>query len=321
MNIDSPGFAHGPWLARPEDARRHARLHNETAGSPQGIAAARALGDLSHKVYSPITKAGGTEENELLFIDYWMSPQGIGQFFSNAHVQEQGSKLFSKRDPVVWMPAKGAFSFNLPAAQGKNDRWLGVVRGVVKSPEAAIDAFAKALSPTMLQARARGQLSHEIYFRIPMPGENLPPGDDRHRRVVRRQRHARALQGAERPRRRVRRKAGDVGVGASDRRLQRVVTCGARALRLTIRACEPNGFRSARVRARRRCTTRGRARSPRRWSTSRSARASPPSSSATRSRAAAASSRRTSNHAGPRADGHRHRARRARSTRTSATAP
>jgi hypothetical protein len=175
MNIESPVLltVRGSLVPKTLDAARV--LHNETAGSAQGMAAARALGDLSHKVYAPVTKAGGTEENELLFIDYWLSPQGIGQFFSNAHVQEQGSKLFSKRDPVVWMPAKGAFSFNLPAAQGKNGRWLGVVRGVVKSPEAAIDAFAKALSPTMLQARGRGQLSHEIYFRIPMPGENLPP--------------------------------------------------------------------------------------------------------------------------------------------------
>jgi len=150
-------------------------LHNETAGSQQGIAAARALGDLSHKVYIPVTKAGGTEENELLFIDFWMNPQGIGQFFSNAHVQEQGGKMFSKRDPIVWMPAKGAFSFNLPAAQGRNDRWLGVVRGLVKSPEACIDTYRKVLGPKLPDARRRGQLSHEIYFRVPMPGESLPP--------------------------------------------------------------------------------------------------------------------------------------------------
>lgn len=150
-------------------------LHNETAGSQQGIAAARALGDLSHKVYAPVTKAGGSEEGELLFIDFWMNPQGIGQFFSNAHVQEQGSKLFAKRDPVVWMSARGAFSFDLPAAQGRSDRFLGVVRGVVKSPEEAIAAFRDGLASKLPDARRRGQLSHQIYFRIPMPGESLPP--------------------------------------------------------------------------------------------------------------------------------------------------
>jgi hypothetical protein len=163
----------GHAIPKTTDAAR--ALHNETAGSQQGIAAARSLGDLSHKVYAPVTKAGGTAEGELLFMDFWTSPQGIGQFFSNAHVQEQGNKLFSKRDAVVWMPARGAFYFDLPAAQGRNDRFLGVVRSVVKSPEDAIGAFQKALAPTLGDARRRGQLSHHIYFRIPMPGETLPP--------------------------------------------------------------------------------------------------------------------------------------------------
>ena len=166
MNIDSPVLltVRGTRIPKTLDDTRV--LHNETAGSKQGIAAARELGDLSHKVYVPVTKAGGSEEDELLFVDFWMSVEGIGQFFSNAHVQEQGGKMFSKRDPVVWMPAKGAFSFNLPAAQGRNDRWLGIVRGLVKSPEICIDTYKKVLAPKLADARRRGQLSHEIYFRI-----------------------------------------------------------------------------------------------------------------------------------------------------------
>ena len=32
-------------------------LHNDTAGSEQGIAAARSLGDLSHKVFAPASRA------------------------------------------------------------------------------------------------------------------------------------------------------------------------------------------------------------------------------------------------------------------------
>lgn len=175
MNIESPVLLTVRGTLNPKSLDQARVLHNETAGSQQGIAAARALGDLSHKVYAPIVKAGGTEEGELLFLDYWLNPQGIGQFFSNAHVQEQGGKLFAKRDPTIWMHAKGAFSFNLPAAQGKNERYLGVVRGVVKSPEAAIDTFRKILEPKTADARRRGQLVHEIYFRIPMPGENLAP--------------------------------------------------------------------------------------------------------------------------------------------------
>lgn len=53
------------------DARE---LHNKTAGSADGIAAARALGDLSHNVY---TSAGnGAGSDEVLIIDYWNSPAG-----------------------------------------------------------------------------------------------------------------------------------------------------------------------------------------------------------------------------------------------------
>jgi hypothetical protein len=36
-------------------------LHNHQAGSDEGIAAARALGDLSHKVYTPV--AGATRRH------------------------------------------------------------------------------------------------------------------------------------------------------------------------------------------------------------------------------------------------------------------
>ena len=147
------------------------RLHNETAGSEAGIAAARGLGDLSHRVYSPVKKAPGAEEGELLFLDVWSSAEGIGKFFSNPHVGEQAGKMFSKRDGVVWMPARGAFGFALSAPRARKDRWLGIVRGVVTSPEAAIAAFRDALRPTLATARKRGQLSHGIYFRLPAPGE------------------------------------------------------------------------------------------------------------------------------------------------------
>src|SRR5215813_5123361 len=66
-------------------------LHDETAGSPAGIAAARSLGDLSHMVYSPAKFAlSKAVDGELLFLDVWAHPKGIGEFFSNPHVQEQG---------------------------------------------------------------------------------------------------------------------------------------------------------------------------------------------------------------------------------------
>src|SRR5262245_37189052 len=81
-------------------------LHNDTAGSAQRIAAARSLGDLSHKVFAPCLRAGG-KDGELLFLDVWCDAQGIGQFFSNAHVQDQGAKMFTKKDATIWMRATG----------------------------------------------------------------------------------------------------------------------------------------------------------------------------------------------------------------------
>jgi RNA polymerase sigma-70 factor (ECF subfamily) len=44
-------------------------VHNQTAGSPDGIAAARALGDLSQKVYAPVVGLGAGPD-ELLFFDW-----------------------------------------------------------------------------------------------------------------------------------------------------------------------------------------------------------------------------------------------------------
>jgi hypothetical protein len=157
---------------KPKSLEAAKRLHNETAGSAQGIAAARALGDLSHKVYVPVPGAG-EKDDELLFLDIWQTAQGLGQFFSNAHVQEQASNLFGARDAAIWMPARGAFGFNLPAPTGKPDRYLGIVRGLVTSPEQAISAFRSSISPHIADARRRGQLSHELFFRLPMPGESL----------------------------------------------------------------------------------------------------------------------------------------------------
>ena len=150
-------------------------LHNETAGSPEGIAAARALGDLSHKVYMPVAGAPGAESGELLFLDFWTSAQDIGKFFSDPRVHGMASKLFSKREGVVWMAARGAFGFHLPAPMSKPERYLGVVRGLVKSPEKAIEVFRAALEPKLSDARRRGQITHELFLRIPMPGGPSEP--------------------------------------------------------------------------------------------------------------------------------------------------
>jgi hypothetical protein len=147
------------------------KTHNETAGSPDGIAAARALGDLSHKVYAPVPGLGA-KDDELLFFDWWKTAEGIGTFFSDPRVHGMASKLFSEREGVVWMPARGAFGFDLPAAAAKGERFVGVVRGEVTSPDHAIEIFRQVLAPKLSDARRRGQLSHQLFVKIPMPGES-----------------------------------------------------------------------------------------------------------------------------------------------------
>lgn len=150
-------------------------LHNDTAGSPPGIAAARALGDLSHRVFAPVTEASpGVKANELLFIDTWCDPQGIGQFFSNHEVQRQAGQLFSAKDATVWMPAVGALSYHLPPPRTLARRFVGIVRGTVASVDQAIAAFVAADSRSIRDARRRGIVSHEIFVKVPMPGDTGP---------------------------------------------------------------------------------------------------------------------------------------------------
>lgn len=143
-------------------------LHNETAGSAPGIAAARALGDLSHKVYAPHGKG---KPGELLFIDVWQEPKGLFEFFAARHVQEQGGKMFSAKDATVWMPAKGSFSYRLDAPAGKNDRFVGLVRGPITSPEAAIQRFAEVDKRAQRKVRALGLMSHALFIKLPAPGD------------------------------------------------------------------------------------------------------------------------------------------------------
>ncbi len=98
-------------------------LHNETAGSQPGVAAARALGDLSHNVYVAGKGPRSTaREGELLFLDRWADPSGIAQFFANPRVQEGAGALFGKRDAAVWTPAAASFSFTLPVPKARRER-------------------------------------------------------------------------------------------------------------------------------------------------------------------------------------------------------
>jgi len=148
-------------------------LHNSTAGSEQAIAAARSLGDLSHNVYAPAlrSKHAGAKTGELLFIDWWETPKGIMDFFSNPQVQQQGDKLFSKRDATVWMPARGSSTYHLYAPKAKLERYVGVVRGTINSPAHAVEVFAGVDLKAQRDARRRGLVSHELFVKVDAPGE------------------------------------------------------------------------------------------------------------------------------------------------------
>ncbi len=150
-------------------------LHNETAGSGPGIAAARALGDLSHKVYSPVASPNSSaKDGEVLFIDWWQNPKGLMDFFANENVQMQGAKLLTSRDATVWMPAKGAFTYSLPAPAAKTERYVGMIRSTIKSPEESLKIFRAADTKAQRTARARGLLSHELFIKLPQPGVDSP---------------------------------------------------------------------------------------------------------------------------------------------------
>jgi len=146
-------------------------IHNETAGSAQGIAAARSLGDLSHKVYAP--KGGDARPDELLFLDIWIEASGIQKFFAHPDVVAQGAQLFKVKEPTVWMPARGAYAYHLPAQRDRNDRFVGLVRGPIASPEKTLDIFRAVDARAIGDARKRGLLSHELFIKLAAPGEPL----------------------------------------------------------------------------------------------------------------------------------------------------
>lgn len=143
--------------------------HNDTAGAPANVAAARALGDLSHMVYTPLGH-GTPAAGEFLILDLWNNLEGLQKFFADPHVQAGGDLIFSQRDPVIWQPAEGFVTYHLPAPHAKPERYVGVVRGRVRSPAEALAVHNALAGGTVNQARAAGNLSHEAYFRLAPPG-------------------------------------------------------------------------------------------------------------------------------------------------------
>ena len=161
-------------LAHPIDQVRQA--HNETAGSEAGIANARSLGDLSHKVYAPLThdSLSTATDGELLFMDTWVAAEGIMKFFSNERVQQASQLMFTDRVPTVWMAAEHSFHYGQPAPMGRDEEYVGLVRGPVGDPAKAIATFAKGVQAGISAARRRGCLSHSVWVKLPGPGDEGP---------------------------------------------------------------------------------------------------------------------------------------------------
>jgi hypothetical protein len=156
-----------PAAADQEGVRK---AHNQVAGSDEGVAMARSFGDLSHAVYFPADHTAG-KPKEMLFIDYWNSPEGLMQFFSNPQVQQGGTMVFSQRDYVLWANTPGLPRVSLPAPVGRNDRFVGLVRGTVASRAGAEQILMEATRKALNANRAKGLMAREWYFRLPAPGE------------------------------------------------------------------------------------------------------------------------------------------------------
>jgi quinol monooxygenase YgiN len=108
--------------------------------------------------------------NGFLILDAWNSVDGLNQFFANPHVQEQAGQIFSQRDPVVWQPAEGFTSYSMPAPYGCNERFVGIVRGMLPSIEDGRRVHNALVEKFINKARWRSNLSHQAYLRLAAPG-------------------------------------------------------------------------------------------------------------------------------------------------------
>jgi hypothetical protein len=142
--------------------------HNRVAGAPEDVAAAKALSDLSHMVYTAVDEQSAA----FVIMDLWTDPGGFNQFFTEPEraKRQATSGLFTQQEPVLWEPAEGFFTYHLPVPTGHNDRFFGLLRGSVTSREQARTLVNQGRMDDLHKARAAGHLSHEVYFQLTQPG-------------------------------------------------------------------------------------------------------------------------------------------------------
>jgi hypothetical protein len=143
-------------------------IHNRVAGAPEDVAAAKALSDLSHMVYTTVDE----QSDAFVIMDLWTDLGGFNQFFTEPERQKKQAAggLFAQQEPVLWEPAAGFFTYHLPAPTGRTDRFFGLLRGSVKSREQARTVVDQVRRADLHKARTAGHLSHEMYFRLAQPG-------------------------------------------------------------------------------------------------------------------------------------------------------
>lgn len=145
-------------------------MHNAFVddGPQPGREIARALGDLSHNVYTPahgVDHALRAQPGELLFVDYWADTRGMETFFSNAAALGAADRLFTSREDAEWAVAPNGFSFSVPARHGAPPRFVAITRVAIRAADEAISALGKLVSAELAGARRRGQISHALFIR------------------------------------------------------------------------------------------------------------------------------------------------------------
>ncbi len=153
----------------PTSVEATCELHNQTAGNPEGVAAAKYLGDMSHMTFMP-TDYADYFKGDLLFLDIWNSVEGLQKFFSDEQVQGGANMMFASREAVIWNKLDNFLNYYFPTPTGHNDKIVGLVRGTVNSLEEAASIHNKANASGVKAARANGLLSHEFYGRLAAPG-------------------------------------------------------------------------------------------------------------------------------------------------------
>jgi hypothetical protein len=151
------------------DVESTRQMHNQTAGNPDGVAAAKALGDLSHMAYMPLDTATNFN-GDLLFLDVWNSVEGLQNFFSDKQVQAGAAMMWKSKDAILWSKLDNFLNFEIPTPYGKNERIVGIVQGKVKSIEEAAEIHNKAIGSIVNLSRANGMVSHNFYVRMAAPG-------------------------------------------------------------------------------------------------------------------------------------------------------